>query len=90
MRRKGNCLQEDVCAIDGDSSPTHDVPWKHSTITRIVFDSDEDYDQDAKADESAYNIGVTPCFGRAAPLQCQNVADDGAQDDKSSEGIHLE
>ena len=54
------------------------------------FNHDEDDDEDAKGNEGSDDAAVGPWLGHAAPLESEEVANDGADEDGNAGQIKLE
>lgn len=64
--------------------------WQGSLVSLPELNANEDEDHEAKADEQANNLGITPSIFRATPLQGQDETHNGRNEDGSAQKVDLE
>lgn len=64
--------------------------WQCSLVSLPELDTNKHDDHEAKANEQANNLGIAPSILRATPLQGQDEAHNGGDEDCRAEEIDFE
>lgn len=58
-------------------------------LPQLDLDPNEDADEESEPEKTSPNLRVTPGVGGASPLQCEEKAHNGADEEESAEEIDL-
>ena len=86
---EGSSHGKDISTHGADGSVLQQARLQECTVSREVFDADEDENEDAKQDEAGNDTAIRPLLGSASPLHCQQVANDRGHQCECAGEVHL-
>ena len=83
------CKEEGEPDGSGDAALGEDAGWQCSAVAEPDLGGDKENEEDATSDEETDNASAFPWVGGAAPLQSEEEADDGRDQDGSADEVEL-